>query len=257
MKKRCGYSHREESGEAVARQFALHSAQFVQETIISESCIDLITAGMDLTYYETRLQHDMSRECYSNMDAETLQDTVPCSKQLTSAVSSSLSQLLIDITALFEDDVDDDDESRDSEELQKEKEFDILQFTERLMRRTREEVKDCIESIMTLADLLNSVKISLERLGQSSEALIEEGNSITVNSNAEMKSADFWLRGAVEKLKLHTFQLIKETYLSDEKILPALQIIKDKLDKRKSAQEEENANVCLLFYAVDMIDIIE
>lgn len=194
---------------------------------------------MDLIYYETRLIYDLSRDCSVRNEPLRMQDFDATCERTSEAVSSSITQLLLDISVLFED-----ENEGDCDEHNKDKPaFDLLHFTEQLLKRTREEMKDCMESMVALANLLQNLKDTLTSYEVSAEILIEESDRLHLKSCDAISSSNLWLRGAEEKLKLHTFQLIRETYLSEDSIIPALKLVKDKLDARRIAQLAENDRV--------------
>lgn len=194
---------------------------------------------MNLAYYEARLKYDMSRECSLTDESLGTQNCGGSCERTSQAVSSSITHLLLDIAVLFEDD---DSCSHNDPEGTKPV-FDLLNFTQKLLKSARAEVKDCMEGMAELADLLQSLNDELTKLDKSSEVLMEESERLNLKSCAAIKTSGIWLQGAEAKLKLHTVQLIRETYLGDPSVIPALQVVKDKLDAKRAAMLVEKEKV--------------
>ena len=197
---------------------------------------------MNLAYYEARLKYDMSRDCSLTDESLGTLDCGGSCERISQSVSSSITHLLLDIAVLFED--DDNGGHNDPDVTQPA--FNLLHFTQKLLKSARAELTDCVENMVALADLLQSLNDELTKLDKSSETLIEESERLNLRSCAAIKTSSIWLEGAEAKLKLHSVQLIRETYLSDPSIIPALQVVKDKLNARRAALlvEKEKVSYC-------------
>jgi hypothetical protein len=199
---------------------------------------------MDLAYYEARLTYDLSRgfKLHDNQDIN-IHDIDVKDRELRKAVSALTSQLMIDLSELFSDEDSHDVDIKDSDNS----EFDILSYTEDVLKETRNEVSGCLDNMMVLSEVLKNLTNELSKIKIAFELFMKQNGTMIRNLDNQNKASHLWLSGAEEKLKLYTLQLIRNTYLdSDNTIIPALKIIKDKLEEKRSLQLLEREKVSIL-----------
>jgi hypothetical protein len=118
---------------------------------------------------------------------------------------------------------------------------------------------------------LKNLTNELSKLKIGFEMFMKQNGTMINSLDSQNRASHLWLLGAEEKLKLCTLQLIRNTYIDNENtIIPALKIIKDKLEEKRSLQllEREKVSnrvsnvhlsfICLRFihlYGYTLIDI--
>jgi hypothetical protein len=199
---------------------------------------------MDLAYYEARLTYDLSRDfkLHDNQDID-IHDIDGKDRELRKAVSALISQLIIDLSELFRDEDSHDVDIKDSDNS----EFDILSYAEDVLKETKKEVDDCLDDMMIISEVLKNLTNELSKMKIAFELFIKQNGTMINNLDNQNKASHLWLSGAKEKLKLCTLQLIRNTYLDNENtIVPALNIIKNKLEGKRSLQLLEREKVSYL-----------
>lgn len=198
---------------------------------------------MDIAYYEARLTYDLSRDfkLHDNQDINIQHEhnIEIRDKELREAVSALISQLLIDLSDLFSDE-DSHDDIKDNNNS----EFDILSYTEDILNETRNEVNGCLSDMIIISEVLKNLTNELSKLKIAFEMFMKQNGTMINNLDSQNRASHLWLLGAEEKLKLCTLQLIRNTYIDNENtIIPALKIIKDKLEEKRSLQLLEREKV--------------
>jgi hypothetical protein len=128
-----------------------------------------MNSALELSYYETRLTYDMSRECYPD-ENYNIRNIDSNSREMSKAVSSKISQLFFDVSNLFENDIESIEEisntnsssncssngnSKSSDLVNNGSNFDILLFTENLLGK----------SIRVVVRVRVSVSVSVSIMG--------------------------------------------------------------------------------------------
>lgn len=198
---------------------------------------------MDRAYYEARLTYDLSRDfkLRDNQDINILNERniEITDKELGEAVSALISQLFIDLSDLFSDE-DSHDDIKDNNNS----ELDILSYTEGVLKETRNEVNGCLSDMIIISEILKNLTNELSKLKIAFEMFMKQNGTMLNSLDSQNRASHLWLLGAEEKLKLCTLQLIRNTYIDNENtIIPALKIIKDKLEEKRSLQLLEREKV--------------
>lgn len=199
---------------------------------------------MDLSsYHESKLIYDMSRDLDQNDTAVADIDLI--AREISRNVSSSISLLLSDLTELFENEMFRNEYDMKKNIVRKDPNtfFSLLIFTKNLSTETIENTSNCYEKMSLLTDLLQNVTNNIIQIKQKVDIYTKQNEISVLENNAYIKSMNLWLSAAEEKLKLDTLQLIKETYLKDENILPQLLEVRIKLENIRSVQLMEREKV--------------
>lgn len=192
---------------------------------------------MELSYYETRLLYDTIRNLLPNDGRSDDIGSYDDKEQLLSELSASVSQLLLDLANLFDGDFSSEDSDGDKGQ------FDILEFAESQLHRSRDEIIRCNQTMSTLSERLRTLNSMTVQISASATALTDGAETIISNSSANIRSNNLWFKGAEEKIKMQVFQAMRETYLDDETFIAQLQLQKRRLYSRRSAQNEEKKKV--------------
>jgi hypothetical protein len=192
---------------------------------------------MELSYYETRLLYDTIRNLLPDDVKSDDIESYDEKEQLLGDLSASISKLLFDLENIFYE-----DHSVDDSHGEKWK-FDILEFAESQLRRSRDEVIRCNQTMLTLSERLTTLNSMTVKVLASVTALMDGTETIISNSSANIRSNASWLKGAEEKIKMHAYQVMRETYLHDGNFIAQLQLQKRHLSSRRTAQNDEKQKV--------------
>jgi hypothetical protein len=192
---------------------------------------------MELSYYETRLLYDTIRNLLPDDVKSDDIESYDEKEQLLGDLSASISKLLFDLANLFYE-----DHSMENSHGKKGK-FDILEFAESQLHRSRDEVIRCNQTMLTLSERLRTLNSMAVKVSASTTALTDGTETIISNSSANIRSNASWLKGAEEKIKMHAYQVMRETYLHDGSFIAQLQLQKRRLCSRRTAQNDEKQKV--------------
>jgi hypothetical protein len=176
---------------------------------------------MELSYYETRLLYDTIRNLLPDDVKSDDIESYDEKEQLLGDLSASISKLLFDLANLFYED----------------------HSMENQLHRSRDEVIRCNQTMLTLSERLRTLNSMAVKVSASTTALTDGTETIISNSSANIRSNASWLKGAEEKIKMHAYQVMRETYLHDGSFIAQLQLQKRRLCSRRTAQNDEKQKV--------------
>lgn len=191
---------------------------------------------MELSYYETRLLYDTMTNLLPHDSKSDSIESYHDREQLLGNSSASISKLLFDLAYLFDGDI------REGLHGEKEK-FDLLEFADTQLHRSRDEIIRCNQTMLTLSEKLQTLNSMTVKFLASAIALTDSTDTIVSNSSANIRSNALWLKGAEEKIKMHAFQVMKETYLENDNSITQLRLETRRLSSRRTAQSEEKNQV--------------
>jgi hypothetical protein len=192
---------------------------------------------MELSYYQTRLLYDTIRNLLPDGVKSDDIESYDEKEQLLVDSSASISKLLSEVANLFHEDY-----SVEVSNGEKGK-SDILEFAESQLHRSRDELIRCNQTMLTLSERLRTLNSMAAKISASTTALIDGTETIISNSSANIRSNTSWFKGAEEKIKMHAYQVMRETYLDDETFITQLSLQKQRLYSRRTAQNDEKKKV--------------
>lgn len=191
---------------------------------------------MELSYYETHLLYDTTRNLLPHDSKSDNIESYDDKEQLLGNLSASISKLLFDLAYLFDGDI------RAGPHGEKGK-FDLLEFADSQLHRSRDEIIRCNQTMLTLSEKLQTLNSMTVRFSAAATALTDSTDNIVSNSSANIRSNALWLKGAEEKIKMHAFQVMRETYLDNDNSITLLRLQRRRLSSRRTAQNEAKNQV--------------
>ena len=189
---------------------------------------------MELSYYETRLLYDTIRNLLSTDEKSDENESHYDNEQLQRNLSASVTKLLLDLSNLFCDDFNAEDLDGENSNS------DILEFAAGQLRRSRDEIIRCNKTMLALSEMLQILQSMTVKILGSSDALVGGIETNISSSSANTRSR---VIGAEEKIKIHTFEVERETCLGDDNKMAEFQLRKRRLHSQRTAQREEKKKV--------------